>query len=78
MVTKFEVRADDLEGDPNQGGLVDDGEGGLEEDLCAQNPALDGASALATGGEVTAAAAAAATTAAAAQEGDEEEEEDLC
>ena len=35
MVTKFEVRGDDLGGDPNQGGLVDDGEGGLEEDLCA-------------------------------------------
>ena len=40
MVSKLEVNDDELAEDDSTA-LVDDGEGGLEEDLCGDDPNLD-------------------------------------
>mmetsp|Transcript_23570 Transcript_23570/g.42035 ORF Transcript_23570/g.42035 Transcript_23570/m.42035 type:complete len:341 (+) Transcript_23570:3-1025(+) len=79
MVAKFEVHADELEEDDSA--LVDDGEGGLEEDLCALDPNLDAAAGALEGLDMGGGAASASNPAAGGSGNDpaeEDEEEDLC
>ena len=82
MASKFEVNDDEL-ADEDDSALVDDGEGGLEEDLCAEDPNLDLQTRWDAANSVGVETAARSTPSAGgdasgAGAGEEDEEEDLC